>query len=168
MVFIVESFPVNTHSFRWQDLGFLQCVTSVCSDIFSWFPITLSLFPTSVIQSVPNGFWVTPAWYCSHDFPLYWKHPHPPFCLGQSSPLNLKAQFKLPSWTFLCPSWARSISQSCGSESWLSTLIWQLPRIQGNLFVFSVCLFSSGPHLMFFEGKGHRLLFLFPYMVTFS
>lgn len=72
------------------------------------------LFPTSVIQSVPNGFWVTPAWYCSHDFPLYWKHPHPPFCLGQSSPLNLKHSLNSLHGLFFAPP---------GPEAFLSPVV---------------------------------------------
>lgn len=115
----------------------VQCV----SDIFLLLPLTC---PTSMIHSVPSGFWVIPLSHCSHVFPLSLKDPHPPFCLADSSPLDIKAHFKLPLLTSLHPPHARSISCCCGSESRWATLTWQWPRVQGN---------SAFLYVSFFQGQ---------------
>lgn len=98
--------------------------------------LSLSLSLTSMTYSVTNRFCVIRPWYFSHVFPPSLKDPHPPFCMIESSTLGIMAQLKLPSLTFLCPSQPRNISRFCGLECSLSTLTWQLLRVQGSIFVF--------------------------------
>ena len=99
--FITVPFPVNTHSFLWQDVR-CQYVTSIYSDIFSS-SITGFLSPTSRTHSGPSRFCVLSLWCFSHVFPSCLKDPHPLFCLIESSALSLRAQLKFLPINFSLP-----------------------------------------------------------------
>lgn len=141
--------------------GLLQCVSSVCSKIFfSCFPITFSLSPISMTHPAPRSFCVISPWHCSPGFPSYLKDPHSPFCLAESSRSPLRHNLNSLHWSFFA---------HLRPDAFLAPVVQNahyphsLGNYQEQYLCLSVCLFSPGPNLKLFVGKGHRsFIFFFP------
>lgn len=139
--------------------GLLQCVSSVCSKIFfSCFPITFSLSPISMTHPAPRSFCVISPWHCSPGFPSYLKDPHSPFCLAESSRSPLRHNLNSLHWSFFA---------HLRPDAFLAPVVQNahyphsLGNYQEQYLCLSVCLFSPGPNLKLFVGKGHRSFIFF-------
>lgn len=140
--------------------GLLQCVSSVCSKIFfSCFPITFSLSPISMTHPAPRSFCVISPWHCSPGFPSYLKDPHSPFCLAESSRSPLRHNLNSLHWSFFA---------HLRPDAFLAPVVQNahyphsLGNYQEQYLCLSVCLFSPGPNLKLFVGKGYRSFIFFP------
>lgn len=164
--FIVGPFPVNTHSFRWQDLR----PSPVCHQHPFWYFLLLlyHMIPLSHRNDTFSAQYVlcptTLVFFSCFSFLL--KGPAPFFLPGWSFWTQLEGTAQAPFIDF-CLSQTRRIS----SLLWPSMLIIHthlaITKSTRQYLCYFICVSSPGPSFKFLEGRGHRSFFFFPYVAIF-